>query len=249
MYRDLRELYWWNGMKKDIAEFFAKCPNCQQAKGLGTIVKRSTGFHPQTDRQAERTIQTLEDMLRACVIDFNGNWDDNFPLIEFAYKNNNHSSIVMALFEPFYEKGRLIREWLKTATSQQNLYANVRRRDLEFDVHDWVYFKISPMKGVMRFNKKKKFSPRFVGPYEILRYVGNVAYELDWSNELASVNTVFHVSMLKKCVGDPTFIVPLEVLGVKGNLSYEEVPVEILDRQVKKLRNKKSCVRESVMEE
>ncbi|KAK4729768.1 hypothetical protein R3W88_022756 [Solanum pinnatisectum] len=90
----------------------------------------------------------------------------------------------------------------------------------------------------MRFGKKGKLSPRFVGPYQILRLVGNVAYELDLPNELALVHLVFHVSMLKKFVGDPTYIVPIEGLGLKENLSYEEVPIEILDRQVKKLRNK-----------
>ncbi|KAK4709950.1 hypothetical protein R3W88_004463 [Solanum pinnatisectum] len=94
------------------------------------------------------------------------------------------------------------------------------------------------MKGVMRFGKKGKLSPRFVGPYQILRRVGKVAYELDLPNELASVHPVFHVSMLKKCIGDPKSIVPLEGLELKENISYEEVPVEILDRQVKKLRNK-----------
>ncbi|KAK4737909.1 hypothetical protein R3W88_001606 [Solanum pinnatisectum] len=94
------------------------------------------------------------------------------------------------------------------------------------------------MKGVMRFGKKGKLSPRYVGPYEILKSVGNVAYELNLPNELVPVHPVFHVSMLKKCIGDPVSILPLEGLGVNENLSYEEVPIEILDRQVKRLRNK-----------
>ncbi|WMV49950.1 hypothetical protein MTR67_043335 [Solanum verrucosum] len=98
--------------------------------------------------------------------------------------------------------------------------------------------KISPMKGVMRFGKKGMLSPCFVGTYQILRRIGNVLYELDFPNELALVLPIFHVSILQKCVGDTTSIVLLEGLGVKENLSYEEVPVEILDRQLKKLRNK-----------
>ncbi|WMV41924.1 hypothetical protein MTR67_035309 [Solanum verrucosum] len=163
-----------------------------------------------------------------------GNWDDHLPLIEFAYNNNYHSNIGMAPFEALY--GRRCRSPI--AQSRQNSYDDVRRRDLEFEVNDWVYLKISPMKGVMRFGNKGKLSHRYVGPYQILRHVGKVAYELELPNELTSVHPVFHVSMLKKCVGDPTSIVPLEGLGVDENLSYEEVSVEILDRQVKKLRNK-----------
>ena len=94
------------------------------------------------------------------------------------------------------------------------------------------------MKGVMRFGRKGKLSPRYVGPYEILQRVGEVAYELALPAELASVHPVFHVSMLKKCLGDPASILPVEGLGVGEDLSYEEIPVEILDRQVKRLRNK-----------
>src|SRR5688572_23014782 len=203
-------------MKRDIAEFVAKCPKLHGVplsiisdrgtqftshflksfqKGLGTKVKLSTAFHPQTDGQAERTIQTLEDMLRACVIDFQGSWDEHLPLIEFAYNNSYHASIEMAPFEDLYgrrcrspvgwfevgeialigpdlvfeamEKVRLIRERLKLAQSRQKSYSDNRRKDIEFEVSDWVYLKISPMKGVMRFGKKGKLSPRYIGPYKI----------------------------------------------------------------------------------
>ncbi|KAK4737356.1 hypothetical protein R3W88_001053 [Solanum pinnatisectum] len=94
------------------------------------------------------------------------------------------------------------------------------------------------MKNVMRFGKKGNLSPLYVGPYQILKRVGKVAYELDLPNELAPIHPVFHVSMLKKCIGDPVSILPLEGLGVDENLSYEDVSVEIMDRQVKRLRNK-----------
>ncbi|KAH0775084.1 hypothetical protein KY290_012221 [Solanum tuberosum] len=224
--------------------------------GLGTQVKLSTAFHPQMDGQGECTIQTLEEMLRACVIDFK----------EFSYNNSYHSNIAMAPFEALYgrrcrspvgwfevgefallgpevvyeatKKVRLIRDRLKTAHSQQKSYADNRKRDLELEVGDWVYLKISPMKGVMRFGKKGKLSPRYVGPYEISKHVRKVAYELKLPIELAPIHPVFHISMLKKCIGDPVSFLPLEGLGVDESLSYEEVPVEILDRQVKKLRNK-----------
>ncbi|KAK4713515.1 hypothetical protein R3W88_019422 [Solanum pinnatisectum] len=90
----------------------------------------------------------------------------------------------------------------------------------------------------MRFGKKGKLSPRYVGPYQILKDIGKGAYELDLPNELALVHPIFHVSMLKKCIGDPVSIIPIEGLGVDESLSYEDVPVDILDRQVKRLRNK-----------
>ncbi|WMV41600.1 hypothetical protein MTR67_034985 [Solanum verrucosum] len=206
-------------------------------------------FHPQTNGQVECTIQTLEDMLRDCMIDFKCKWDNHLPLIEFAYKNSYRSSIDMAQFEALYgrrcrspigwlemgvvdlivhelvhdamEKVQIIRQRLRMTQSWKKSYADVRRRYLEFDVHDCVYLKISPMKGVMRFGKKGNLSPRYVGPYHNWRLIGKVAYELEFPNELASVHLVFHVSMLKKCVCDPKSIVPLEGLGVEENLSYE----------------------------
>ncbi|WMV26721.1 hypothetical protein MTR67_020106, partial [Solanum verrucosum] len=117
-------------------------------------------------------------------------------------------------------------------------YVGVRRRELEFQVDDWVFLKVSPMKGVMRFGKKGKLSPRYVGPYRILKLIGKVAYELELLVDLATVHPVFHISLLKKCMGDPTSMVPLDSVTVKNSLSYKDVPVEVLDRQVRRLRNK-----------
>ena len=175
-------------------------------KSLGTHVKLSTAFHPQTNRQAERTIQTLEEMLRACVMDFKGSSDDHSPLIEFFYNNSYYSTIVMAPFEALYgkrctssvgwfeveessilfpeiihevvEKVRMIKDRLATAYSHQKSNADNRKRALEFEVGDQVYLKISPMKGVMRFGKKGKLSPRYIGLYEVLQRVGNGTYKL-----------------------------------------------------------------------
>ncbi|WMV32225.1 hypothetical protein MTR67_025610 [Solanum verrucosum] len=95
------------------------------------------------------------------------------------------------------------------------------------------------MKGVMRFGKKGKLSPRYIGPYRMVKRIDNVAYELELPQELAAVHPVFHISMLKKCMRDPSLIVQTENVGIKENLFYEEIPVHILDHQVRKLRTKK----------
>ncbi|WMV23892.1 hypothetical protein MTR67_017277 [Solanum verrucosum] len=94
------------------------------------------------------------------------------------------------------------------------------------------------MKGVMGFGKKGKLSSRYIGPYRISKRIDNVAYELELPQELAAVHLVFHISMLKKCMGDPSLIIPTEDIGIKDSLSYEEITVQILDRQVRKLRTK-----------
>ena len=101
-----------------------------------------------------------------------------------------------------------------------------------------MYINVSPLKGVMRFIKKGKLCPLYIGPYKTSKRIDNVAYELELPQELAAVHPVFHVSMLKKCMGDLSLIVSIENVGIKDILSYEEIPIQILDRQVRKLRTK-----------
>ena len=136
------------------------------------------------------------------------------------------------------EKVQLIRDRLNTTQSRQKSYVNVRRRELEFQVNDWVFFKFSRMKRGDEIYKEEKLSPRYVGPYKILKRIGKVVYELELPTDLAAMHPVFHISLLKKCVGDPASIVPLESVAVKDSLSYEDVPVEIFDRHIKRLKNK-----------
>ncbi|GJR28689.1 putative reverse transcriptase domain-containing protein [Tanacetum coccineum] len=236
-------------------------------KALGTRLDMSTAYHPQTDGQSERTIQTLEDMLRACVIDFGGSWDVHLPLAEFSYNNSYHSSIRCAPFEALYgrkcrspvlwaeigessligpelvqettDKVVLIKEKLKATRDRQKSYADNRRKPLEFEVGDRVMLKVSPWKGVIRFGKKGKLAPRYVGPFEILERIGPVAYRLRLPEELSGVHDTFHVSNLKKCLADASLHVPLDEIKVDKTLRFVEEPVEIMDREVKSLKRSK----------
>ena len=137
------------------------------------------------------------------------------------------------------EKVHIIRNRSQTTYSRQKSYVNHRIRDLEFEKYDKVYLKISPVEGVVRFCKKGKLSPHYMGPYEIFARVGKAAYEFKHPSELSSIHQIFHVFMLMKCIGDPKSIITIEGLGVKDNISYGEFPVQIINRQFKKLRNKK----------
>ncbi|GJZ35721.1 reverse transcriptase domain-containing protein [Tanacetum coccineum] len=233
-------------------------------KALGTQLDLSTAYHPQTDSQSERTIQTLEDMLRACVIDFGNGWDRHLPLVEFSYNNSYHTSIKAAPFEALYgrkcrspvcwakvgeaqltrleiihettEKIFKIRDRMQAARDRQKSYADKRRRPLEFEVGDKVMLKVAPWKGVMRFGKHGKLNPRYIGPFRIIERIGPVAYRLELPQELSRVHNVFHVCNLKKCLSDDTLVIPLEEIQLDDKLNFVEEPVEIMDREVKQLK-------------
>ena len=132
----------------------------------------------------------------------------------------------------------MVRDRLKAAQSRQKSYADVRRKDLEFQVGDWVFLKLSPWKGVVRFGKRGKLSPRYIGPYEIIERVGSLAYQLALPPELARIHNVFHVSMLRKYIADPSHVLQEQPISLTRDLSYEEEPVQILDRKEQVLRNK-----------
>ncbi|XP_043701235.1 uncharacterized protein LOC122651765 [Telopea speciosissima] len=142
------------------------------------------------------------------------------------------------LVQQTLEKVELIQRRMKTAQSCQKSFADVRIRPLEFEEGDKMFLKVEPMKGVTRFGKKGKLTPRYVGPFEILERVGTVAYRVALPPDLTNIHNVFHVSMLKKYIADPSHILHYEPLQLKEDLSYEEEPVKILDRKEKVLWNR-----------
>ncbi|GJT73417.1 putative reverse transcriptase domain-containing protein [Tanacetum coccineum] len=193
----------------------------------GMRMDMSRAYHPQMDGQSESMIQTLEDMLRACMIDFGGNLDVHLPLAELSYNNSYHSSIRLIgpeLVQETTDKVVLIKEKLKAARDRQKNYADNRRKPLEFKVGDQVLLRVSPWKGVMRFVKKRKLAPRYVEPFEILERISPVAYRLRLPKELSEVQDTFHVSNLKKCLTDANLHVPLDEIKIDKTLHFVEEP-------------------------
>ncbi|GKA19682.1 putative reverse transcriptase domain-containing protein [Tanacetum coccineum] len=230
-------------------------------EALGMNLDMSTAYHPQTDGQSERTIQMLEDMLRACVIDFGSSWDRHLPLIEFSYNNSYHTSIKVAPYEALYgrkcrslvcwsevgdsqltgpelirdttEKIVQIKNRLLASRSRQKSYADKRLKPLEFEVDDMVLLKVSPWKGTVHFGKRKKLCLRYIRPFKILARVGPVAYTLELPEELKGIHSTFHVSNLKKCLEKGDVVVPMDEIQLDDKLHMIEEPVEVVDREVK----------------
>ncbi|GKA74539.1 putative reverse transcriptase domain-containing protein [Tanacetum coccineum] len=227
MYQDLKLLYWWPNMKADIATYVSKCLTCAKVKSkhqklsgllqqpeipetLGTNLDMSTAYHPQMDGQSERTIQTLEDMLHAYVIDFGSSWDRHLPLVEFSYNNSYHSEVGDSqltgpeLIRETTEKIFQIKNRLLAARSRQKSYADKRAKPLEFEVGD-----------------------------KILARVGPVAYTLELPEELKGIHSTFHVSNLKKCLAEGDIVVSIDEIQLNDKLHMIEELVEIVDREVK----------------
>ncbi|WVZ49811.1 hypothetical protein U9M48_001137 [Paspalum notatum var. saurae] len=366
MYQDLKRLFWWRRMKRDIAEFVAKCDTCNRIKAerqrpagllkpleiptwkwekitmdfiiglprtpkgndsIWVIVDRltksahfipvntrfdtaklaeiyvqnilrlhgaplsivsdrgpqftakfwkslhkvmdtkldySTAYHPQTDGQTERVNQLLEDLLRACVLTYGPNWEASLPFAEFSYNNSYQASLGMSPFQALYgrqcrtplmweeagerqffepamfveaaENVAKVRENLRIAQSRQKSYADKRRRELTFEEGEFVYLKVSPLRGTKRFHTRGKLAPRYIGPFRITKRVGDLAYELELPEHLSGVHPVFHVSQLRKCLRLPVDQISLEAVDLQDNMEYLEYPVQILDRAEKGTR-------------
>ena len=235
-------------------------------EALGSKLRLSSAYHPQTDGQTERTIQSLEDLLRACILEQGGSWDTHLPLVEFTYNNSYHSSIGMAPFEALYgrrcrtplcwhESGesvvlgpeivrettktvKMIRDKMKISQSRQKSYHDKRRKDLEFQEGDHVFLRVTPTTGVGRALKAKKLTPRFIGPYQITSRVGKVAYRVALPPNLSNLHDVFHVSQLRKYIPDPSHVIQMDDIQVRDNLTVETMPLRIEGREMKSLLGK-----------
>nr|GEV84142.1 putative reverse transcriptase domain-containing protein [Tanacetum cinerariifolium] len=209
---------------------FAPMRETDPPRETGKVVPKGR----ETDGQSERSIQNLEDMLRACVIDFGKGWVNHLPLVEFSYNNSYYASIKAAPFEALYGwKSRSPVCWNEVGEFH---LTDLKRKSMEFQVRDKVMLKVLPWKGVVRFGKQRKLNLRYVGPFKVIARVGSIAYKLKLLEELNRVYNTFHVSNLKKCYANEPLAVPFDGLHFDDKLQFVEEPVEIMDREVKRLR-------------
>ncbi|GJZ49829.1 putative reverse transcriptase domain-containing protein [Tanacetum coccineum] len=208
--------------------------------------------HPQADGQSKRMIQNLEDIMRACVIDFGGSYQLSLRCAPFEalYGRKCRSPVLWAeiggssligleLVQETTDKVVVVKEKPKATRERQKSYVDYRRKPLEFEVGDRVLLKVTPWKGILHFREKGKLAPRYVGPFEILERIGLVAYRLRLPKELNSVHDTFHVSNPKKCLADASLHVPLDEIKVDKRLRFVKEPVEIMDREIRKLKRRK----------
>jgi hypothetical protein len=205
-------------------------------------------------------------MLRACALKYGKSWDKSLSYAEFSYNNSYQASIEMASYEALYgrqcrtplflsqtgesqvfrpevlkdaeKQVQMVHKSLKVAQSQQKSYADKRRRDLSFEIGDFIYLKVSPMRGTRRFRVKGKLAPRYVGPFNIIDCKGEVAYQLELPPQLSEVHDVFYVSQLKKCLRVPEKQLPMKYLDLGGDLTYSKRPIKILDSAERVTRSK-----------
>ncbi|GJX55160.1 putative reverse transcriptase domain-containing protein [Tanacetum coccineum] len=271
MYYDLRDLYWWPDMKRDIAEYVSRCLTCSkiiaehqkpsgflQQPEIPKLTKLAHFLPIREDYKTEKLARIYINEIVArhgepvsIISDRDGRFTSYLwqalqgalvTRLDMSTAYHPQTDVttraLSAHHSRLYMSGN-IKERLKTARSSQKSYANKRHKPLEFKVGDRVLLKVSPWKGVVRFGKKGKLAPQYVGPFEIVECVGPVAYRLKLPQELSYIHDTFHVSNLKKCFAEPDVQVPLEEIEIDENLRFVKEPIEIMERDVKKLKRRR----------
>ncbi|GKC95233.1 putative reverse transcriptase domain-containing protein [Tanacetum coccineum] len=255
MYYHLRDMYWWSGMKTDIAIYVGKCLTCSKVKAEH---QRLLGLLQQLEIHKWKWDKIIMDFITK-LLRSSGGHDTIWVIVDRLTKSAN---IFLAIREDYSmerlsrlyiheivarhgettDKVVLTKERLKAARDRKKSYADKRRKPPEFEVGDQVLLKVSPRKGVVRFRKKGKLAPRYVGPFEILKRIGLVAYRLRLPRELSSVHDTVYVSNLKKCLADANLHVLLEEIKVDKTVCVVEEPIEITDHEVKKLKRNRILI-------
>ncbi|WVZ64085.1 hypothetical protein U9M48_013654 [Paspalum notatum var. saurae] len=303
MYQDLKKLFWWKRMKRDIAAFVAQCDTCNRIKAekqrLAGLLKPSDipmwkwekitmGFIvglPRTPKGNDSIWVIIDRLTKSAhfipvktiyrtpklaelyvqhILRLHGAPLSIISDREFSYNNSYQASIEMSPFQALYghqcrtplmweeagerqffglamfeeaaENVAKVRENLRIAQSCQKSYADKRRRELAFEAGEFVYLKVSPLRGTKRFHMRGKLAPRYVGPYRIKKKIRDLAYELELPEHLSRVHPVFHVSQLRKCLRLPDTQISPEAVDLQDNLEYLEYPVQILDQAEKGTR-------------
>nr|GEV14944.1 putative reverse transcriptase domain-containing protein [Tanacetum cinerariifolium] len=226
MYQDLKKLYWWPNIKVEISTYVSKCLTCAKAKieyqkPSGLLVQPKI---PQWNR--ENVPMDFVTKLPKTAAGQDTIW------AEVGDRQLTSPEIIHETTKKIVQ----IKSRVQAACDRQKSYADVRRKPLEFQVGDKVMLKVSPWKRVIRFGKRRKLNPRYIGPFKILAKVGTVAYRLELPEQLSRVHSTFHVSKLKKCMVDEPLAIPLDEIQVDKKLNFIEEPTEIIDREVKRLK-------------
>ncbi|KAL0327474.1 UNVERIFIED_CONTAM: Transposon Tf2-11 polyprotein [Sesamum angustifolium] len=241
MYQNLRPYYWWQIMKEEVTEFVAKCDSLDKFAELyvSEIMRlRDVPVSIVSDRDPRFSSHFWGSLQRALGVKLH--FSNAFQL----QINEQLERIIQTLLEglelvqEIVEKIQIVKRCFNVAQDRQKSYANKHRREMEYEIGDKVFLKVSPCKITLRFGKQGKLSPRYIGPYEIIERIEPLAYQLALPSELSQIHDVFHVSMLRRYRYDPSHIICDLEIEIIEELTYVEEPTEILDRSVRKLRNK-----------